>query len=61
MIPLKEATSEKHKLAERMPFNVKMFKGFIKQRRLFAVLSTTVANIRSHRKKGFARYEFGKG
>lgn len=27
MIPLKQATSEKHKIAERMPFNVKMFKG----------------------------------
>ena len=27
MIPLKEATSEKHKIAERMPFNVRMFKG----------------------------------
>ncbi|MFN8277434.1 MAG: biliverdin-producing heme oxygenase [Chitinophagales bacterium] len=27
MTPLKEATSEKHKLAERMPFNVRMFRG----------------------------------
>jgi len=27
MTPLKEATSEKHKIAERMPFNVRMFKG----------------------------------
>ncbi len=27
MLPLKEATSEKHRLAERMPFNVKMFHG----------------------------------
>ena len=27
MLPLKEATSEKHKLAERMPFNTRMFKG----------------------------------
>lgn len=26
-IPLKDATSTKHKLAETMPFNVKMFKG----------------------------------
>ena len=29
MLPLKEATSEKHKLAERMPFNTKMFKGLL--------------------------------
>ena len=27
MLPLKEATAEKHKIAERMPFNVKMFRG----------------------------------
>jgi heme oxygenase len=27
MIPLKEATSEKHKQAERMPFNIRMFRG----------------------------------
>jgi heme oxygenase len=27
MLPLKEATAEKHKKAERMPFNVRMFKG----------------------------------
>lgn len=27
MIPLKEAIEVKHKLAERMPFNVRMFKG----------------------------------
>ena len=27
MLPLKEATSEKHKLAEQMPFNTRMFKG----------------------------------
>lgn len=27
MLPLKEATSEKHKKAERMPFNVRMFRG----------------------------------
>ena len=27
MKPLKEATHDKHKQAERMPFNVKMFKG----------------------------------
>ena len=27
MLPLKEATHDKHKEAERMPFNVKMFKG----------------------------------
>ena len=27
MLPLKEATAEKHKLAERMPFNGLMFSG----------------------------------
>ncbi len=27
MLPLKEAIAEKHRLAEKMPFNVKMFKG----------------------------------
>ena len=27
MLPLKEATSIKHKLAERMPFNTRMFRG----------------------------------
>lgn len=27
MTPLKEATAQKHKQAERMPFNVRMFKG----------------------------------
>jgi heme oxygenase len=27
MKPLKEATHDKHKEVERMPFNVKMFKG----------------------------------
>jgi heme oxygenase len=27
MLPLKEATAEKHRLAEKMPFNIKMFKG----------------------------------
>jgi len=29
MIPLKEATSIKHKQAERMPFNARMFKGLL--------------------------------
>lgn len=29
MAPLKEATSAKHKLAERMPFNVRMFRGLL--------------------------------
>jgi heme oxygenase len=29
MLPLKEATSIKHKLAERMPFNTRMFKGLL--------------------------------
>jgi hypothetical protein len=29
MLPLKEATSEKHKQAERMPFNVRMFKSLL--------------------------------
>jgi heme oxygenase len=29
MLPLKEATSTKHKLAERMPFNVRMFRGLL--------------------------------
>ena len=27
MLPLKEATSEKHRIAEKMPFNIRMFKG----------------------------------
>lgn len=29
MLPLKEATSEKHKIAERKPFNVRMFRGLL--------------------------------
>jgi heme oxygenase len=29
MLPLKEATSIKHKMAERMPFNARMFKGLL--------------------------------
>src|SRR5512133_113216 len=29
MLPLKEATGDKHKKAERMPFNVRMFKGLL--------------------------------
>ena len=29
MVPLKEATADKHKKAERMPFNVRMFKGLL--------------------------------
>lgn len=29
MLPLKEATSVKHKEAERMPFNVRMFRGLL--------------------------------
>ena len=32
MKPLKEATHDKHKEAERMPFNVKMFKGMLNER-----------------------------
>ena len=32
MKPLKEATHDKHKEAERMPFNVKMFKGMLDER-----------------------------
>ena len=27
MLPLKEATAEKHKIAERKPFNIRMFRG----------------------------------
>ncbi|MBK6904151.1 MAG: biliverdin-producing heme oxygenase [Saprospirales bacterium] len=48
MLPLKEATSEKHKIAERMPFNVKMFRGqlskeeyglyLVQQRELFRTI-----------------------
>ncbi len=29
MLPLKDATSAKHKIAERMPFNVRMFRGLL--------------------------------
>ncbi len=29
MLPLKEATSEKHRLAEQKPFNVRMFRGLL--------------------------------
>ncbi len=29
MLPLKEATSIKHKVAERMPFNARMFSGLL--------------------------------
>ncbi|MDI9356740.1 MAG: biliverdin-producing heme oxygenase [Chitinophagaceae bacterium] len=29
IIPLKEATNEKHKQAEKMPFNIRMFKGLL--------------------------------
>jgi heme oxygenase len=29
MLPLKEATSAKHKIAERMPFNSRMFRGLL--------------------------------
>lgn len=29
MLPLKEATSTKHKIAERMPFNARMFRGLL--------------------------------
>lgn len=29
MLPLKEATSAKHKIAERMPFNARMFRGLL--------------------------------
>jgi heme oxygenase len=29
MMPLKEATGIKHKVAERMPFNIRMFKGLL--------------------------------
>jgi heme oxygenase len=29
MLPLKEATGVKHKVAERMPFNIRMFKGLL--------------------------------
>lgn len=31
MLPLKEATSEKHKQAERMPFNGRMFRGLLRR------------------------------
>ena len=31
MKPLKEATSEKHKKAETMPFNIRMFKGMLNE------------------------------
>lgn len=31
MLPLKEATADKHKKAERMPFNMRMFKGLLSE------------------------------
>ena len=31
MLPLKEATSKKHKLAEQMPFNSRMFRGLLSE------------------------------
>ncbi len=31
MLPLKEATSEKHKQAEKMPFNARMFRGLLRK------------------------------
>jgi heme oxygenase len=50
MLPLKEATSEKHRIAERMPFNIRMFKGeldkqaylhyLVQQQHLFNVLES---------------------
>jgi len=38
MIPLKEATAEKHKQAERMPFNVRMFRGQLGKEEYFLYL-----------------------
>jgi hypothetical protein len=29
MLPLKDATSQKHRLAEKMPFNIRMFRGLL--------------------------------
>jgi heme oxygenase len=48
MLSLKEATAEKHRMAERMPFNIRMFKGqldkqaylhyLVQQQHLFSIL-----------------------
>jgi heme oxygenase len=52
MIPLKEATSEKHKLAERMPFNVKMFKGLLSKEDYLLYLVQQLQIFEAIEKKG---------
>ncbi|MBX2962283.1 MAG: biliverdin-producing heme oxygenase [Cyclobacteriaceae bacterium] len=46
MIPLKEATAEKHKQAERMPFNIRMFRGQLSkdEYRLYLVQQAEIFN-----------------
>lgn len=39
MLPLKEATSAKHKLAERMPFNSRMFQGLLTKNQYYLYLN----------------------
>lgn len=42
-IPLKDATSVKHKLAEKMPFNVKMYKGQLSKKDYLKYLQQQLA------------------
>jgi heme oxygenase len=42
-IPLKDATSTKHKLAETMPFNVKMFRGLLSKKDYLKYLQQQLA------------------
>ena len=43
MLPLKEATHDKHKEAERMPFNGRMFKGELSNEEYIAYLKSQLA------------------
>jgi heme oxygenase len=52
MLPLKEATSEKHKMAERMPFNIRMFKGLLTKQQYLLYLNQEIQIFRIIENKG---------
>lgn len=52
MMPLKEATAEKHKQAERMPFNMRMFKGELSEEEYLLYLQQQLQIFKTMENKG---------
>jgi len=60
MLPLKEATRDKHKQAERMPFNTRMVKGLLTKKEYFIYLNQQMQVFSTIENKGLPHRGLGR-